>query len=339
MAVTDLWFKRDKSPTRRNGVGMRWRVVVDGHPSKSFRTKGAAVAHELSLLSAGPVRPPAETTVGDLVDPWLSGKAYLSKSGLNAVKAGAGRVRERWGDVPVDAVYPHEVQAWISGMTVADHPASSDTKSKALGALRGALDIAVQTGLIDSNPASAKLGRSVKRDPRFLTVEQLRALAAASGTSAPMVWLLGTTGLRIGECCRLNVEDVTKRGGKWRVRVRKSKNGKPRDVPVPTSVAAMLPLDRPGTAPLFAGQRGGRVSKDTWRRRQFKPAREAAQLDLRIHDLRHTAASLMIASGATVKDVQAALGHASAKMTLDLYAGHWDSGLDDVSARMDALIA
>jgi integrase len=46
----------------------------------------------------------------------------------------------------------------------------------------------------------------------------------------------------------------------------------------------------------------------------------------------------MIQSGATVKDVQMALGHASAKMTLDVY-GHWfDHGLDDISRRLDAQI-
>lgn len=57
-----------------------------------------------------------------------------------------------------------------------------------------------------------------------------------------------------------------------------------------------------------------------------------------MHDLRHTAASLAIASGATVKDVQAMLGHKSAAMTLDTYAGWWDAGLDEVARRMDSLI-
>lgn len=40
-----------------------------------------------------------------------------------------------------------------------------------------------------------------------------------------------------------------------------------------------------------------------------------------IHDLRHTAASLLIAAGADVKAVQMILGHATATMTMDLY-GH-----------------
>ena len=50
--------------------------------------------------------------------------------------------------------------------------------------------------------------------------------------------------------------------------------------------------------------------------------------------LRDTAASLAVASGATVKAVQRMLGHASAGMTLDVYAGLFDDELDDVADRM-----
>ena len=49
--------------------------------------------------------------------------------------------------------------------------------------------------------------------------------------------------------------------------------------------------------------------------------REVVSSDLRFHDLRHTCASLLIAQGASVKAVQAQLGHASATVTLDRY-GH-----------------
>lgn len=46
-------------------------------------------------------------------------------------------------------------------------------------------------------------------------------------------------------------------------------------------------------------------------------------LDFRFHDLRHYLASMLIASGADVKVVQARLRHASAKTTLDTYAHLW----------------
>ena len=53
------------------------------------------------------------------------------------------------------------------------------------------------------------------------------------------------------------------------------------------------------------------------------------------HDLRHTAASLAISSGASVKAVQRMLGHASAAMTLDTYADLFDDDLDAVGERLD----
>ena len=54
------------------------------------------------------------------------------------------------------------------------------------------------------------------------------------------------------------------------------------------------------------------------------------------HELRHTAASLAIASGASVKGVQAMLGHASATLTLDRYGHLFGDQLDAVAERIDA---
>lgn len=56
---------------------------------------------------------------------------------------------------------------------------------------------------------------------------------------------------------------------------------------------------------------------------------------LRIHDLRHTAASLAVQSGAHVKAVQRMLGHRSAAITRDRYADLWDSDLEAVAGSLD----
>jgi site-specific recombinase XerD len=53
------------------------------------------------------------------------------------------------------------------------------------------------------------------------------------------------------------------------------------------------------------------------------------------HDLRHTSASLTIASGASVKHVQRMLGHKDASMTLNVYASLFEDDLDDVADRLD----
>lgn len=68
----------------------------------------------------------------------------------------------------------------------------------------------------------------------------------------------------------------------------------------------------------------------------FAPAAELIGVPgLTPHDLRHIAASLAVRAGANVKAVQRMLGHASAAMTLDVYAGLFGDDLDAVAERLD----
>ena len=57
-----------------------------------------------------------------------------------------------------------------------------------------------------------------------------------------------------------------------------------------------------------------------------------------VHELRHTAASLVIASGANVKTVQSQLGHKTATMTLDQYGHLFPDDPGDVTDKMDELV-
>ena len=66
--------------------------------------------------------------------------------------------------------------------------------------------------------------------------------------------------------------------------------------------------------------------------------KSAGLVNVTPHDLRHTAASLAIASGAHVKVVQQMLGHASAAMTLDVYAGLFRDDLDSVADALDRVV-
>ena len=77
------------------------------------------------------------------------------------------------------------------------------------------------------------------------------------------------------------------------------------------------------------------VRDNSW----FDKALAAADLPpMTIHDLRHTAASLAISSGANVKAVQKMLGHASAAMTLDVYADLFEDDLDAVAMRLNDVV-
>lgn len=327
MAVQDLWRKRDGTPSARDGRGLRYRVTVKGYPVSSHRTKAEADWVNAQRIAAGPPKPSDTATVGDLVARWLDGKRGLSAKGYEACSIAASYVHERWRTTAVENVQAHEVQSWLALLRTPAGPASASLKHKVLQCIRGALGDRVDL-------RSVRVPSEQRREAVFLTAKQLRKLAAARPEAEAMILFLGTTGLRIGECCALDVGDVDMK--RRRVRVHKSKTGKGRDVPVPKSVLEMLDLEREATAPLFTTRTGGRIDKDHWRARHWVPARDALGVEgLRVHDLRHTAASLAIASGADVKAVQRMLGHSSAAMTLDVYAGLFDKGLDDVAKRMD----
>lgn len=345
MPIDDLWVKKDGTRSKRYGRGLRYRVRVDGYKATSHRTRKEAEYVNAQRLAAGPPKPKEVITVSDLLDQLLASKQGLSRGGYGALKSGADHARLTWGDLHPADLEAWRVEKWLAELQAStgrkDHslkPASAETKAKALRALKGAVEIAARGGLIDKNPIKGvTVTRRNKRDPRFLRVEQLKHLAECMPGYETMIMVMGTAGPRIGEVCAFNVEDVDARRG--RLRVRRSKSGRARDVPVPASLMERLDVSRGGAEPLFLTPMGKRVRVDNWRHRVFNPGCIKAGLPgLVPHDLRHTAASLMIASGASVKDVQAVLGHASAKITLDLYAGLFDERLDDVSARMDGLL-
>jgi integrase len=73
----------------------------------------------------------------------------------------------------------------------------------------------------------------------------------------------------------------------------------------------------------------GQLRESNWKRSVgWRAATAAADVpDVRVHDLRHTAASLWLAAGADPKVVQRVLGHATAAMTMDLYGHLVDASL------------
>jgi integrase len=87
---------------------------------------------------------------------------------------------------------------------------------------------------------------------------------------------------------------------------------------------------------LFAAPGGGPLRGSNWKRSVgWRAARVAAGVpDLRVHDLRHTAASLWLAAGADPKVVQRVLGHATAAMTMDLYGHLVDASLWQAARRI-----
>jgi len=161
----------------------------------------------------------------------------------------------------------------------------------------------------------------------------------------------GDTGVRFGEMAALRVarldlrrnraviaESVTPVQGQglvWGT----PKTHQRREVPIPRFLAAELAGHVAGRKPdalVFAGIRNGQPLRvSTFRAAFSAAARTIGVPDLYPHQLRHTAASLAIASGADVKVVQQMLGHASATMTLDTYGHLFEDRLDEVGDAFD----
>jgi integrase len=91
----------------------------------------------------------------------------------------------------------------------------------------------------------------------------------------------------------------------------------------------------------FTAPKGGPLRSSNYRKSIWMPAVERLTGEtpelhgLRIHDLRHTAASLAISCGGNVKAVQRMLGHRNASVTLDRYGHLYDSDLEGLAERLD----
>jgi len=115
--------------------------------------------------------------------------------------------------------------------------------------------------------------------------------------------------------------------------------GLARTVPLPRFLAADLAASVQGKNSddlVFTTVSGSVVRSANWRQKVFLPAREQAGISdrFRIHDLRHTAAALMIQAGYPPKMLQAILGHASITTTLDLYGHLYPGDMDKYADRL-----
>jgi hypothetical protein len=187
----------------------------------------------------------------------------------------------------------------------------------------------------------------------FLTARQVEDLAAAIGPRYELlVRFAAYTGLRAGELVALRVRHLNLLRGRCEVGESatevdgrlvwgSTKTYARRTVPLPRFLCDQLAsylAERPhGPDDLvFTAPQGGPLREQKFVAGIFKPAAARVGLAhrLRFHDLRHTCASLLIAQGASVKAVQAQLGHASATVTLDRYGHLFPDELQQLAERL-----
>jgi len=339
--------KRLRSDGKPSWVA-RWRDPQGKQRSKAFRRKVDAERFLTTVESAKAagsyVDPGAgRVTFGAQAERWRAGKVSLKASTLRSYDSLlTAHVLPRWGPVPLNGIAHESVVAWVAELSAA---VSSSRTRQAVIVFRQVLDNAVKGGRLARNPAlTVELPRLRQTDKRYLSHAEVDQLAVAAGSDGTLIRFLAYTGMRWSEVVALRWRRVDFDRGRVEVAEGATevgrlvfddpKSSRRRSVPVPRFLLDELV---PGAAEgfVFTAQQGGPLRYSHWERRQWRPAVAAAGLDgLTIHELRHTAASLAVAAGANVKAVQRMLGHASAAMTLDVYAGLFPDDLDDVAQRL-----
>jgi len=241
----------------------------------------------------------------------------------------------RFGSMTVGRITAAEVQAWLAEMHRTK--LSPNTVAKAYRCLSGAMDGAVDAGLIARSPCTLKgAGTERHAEMQVATPEQVAELATAVGPRwEALVFAAAYSGLRWGELgglrrCDVDLEanlvTVTRKLGEVNGTLSfsppKTAAGK-RTIGIPSFVARSLAVHidlyaLPGTDGLvFPSADGQPMRRSNFRRRVWEPATtEVGMSGFRFHDLRHTAATLAAASGTSLKALMARIGHASAAAAL-----------------------
>jgi integrase len=305
---------------------------------------------------------------GDIVDPragrvtlsavyrsWLASRLDLSPKVRRGYEDNwRNRIEPRFGGWHVARIDHQAIQTWVNEMV--ESGLSPRTVRWVHSVLKMSLDYAIDDGLLPSrNPAGrTKFPPQRQTTHTYLSTSEVAALALVCGAQGDVVPLLAYTGLRFGELVGLRVEDVDLRSRRLRVRRSitqvggKLVEGNPksaagrRSVPIPQRVIPILTRRVSGRLPgqpAITSPNGSLLGLENWKRstRWRTAIVDIGRPSLRVHDLRHTYASLARRAGADLRLLQKTMGHASITVTAHIYADLYDDELDDVASALDAL--
>lgn len=359
-------------PTKRSDG--RWQTSYTGSDGRKRYLYGrtrrevveakAAVEKELEMgvFVAGPGQPTSQ-----FLSTWLDHRKgslraktfqrYESQIRLYALPA--------LGDVELRKVTPqHLVRVYTELLETR----SSASVAQLHAILHSAFKTAVKWHLLSANPADGVTApRASTAEMRWLTAEQVRSLIdGLEGDLYRALYVVAVaTGMRQGEILGLRWQDVDFEGSALRVvnklvrtadgyRLEEPKTKRSRRrIVLPDMVVAELRAHRIREAErllalgiridderlVFTDQYGEPVYGAHLTERHFKPTLERLGLPvIRFHDLRHTAATLLLEQGVHVKVVSEMLGHSSVQITLDRYSHVIPTIQEEAARRMNRVL-
>lgn len=186
----------------------------------------------------------------------------------------------------------------VADTIVRDASVTRSTRNRRLAILRRVANLAYRKWGWLKEPLGDKISGLPENPSRevYLSKAQIKALAEAQSNIQvrAAIYIAAYTGLRSGELLALSQEDI--RGGV--IHVRTSKSGKPRMVPVVSTIRPWLRYLPIGLHPSTLSHAVSRTMPG-----------------VRLHDLRHSCASLLIAAGVDLYTISKILGHADMRMT------------------------
>lgn len=355
----------------------RWQASVtlaDGTRRQAIGRDYETVARKLNQLlherDSGVLIPRSDLTVGEYLDQWLEdiAKPKLRPSSYETCRGDVRRAKPLIGTIRLEDLKPATLQAAYGRLQKSG--LSPRSVQRVHTTLHRAFKQAVQFELLIRNPAEiARPPRAPRIEMRTLAADEVRRLFESSRDHRlHALWvLLATSGMRIGEALGLMWSDVDLDVGRVQVRralqrqagvgfafTEPKTNRSRRSIFVPLGTVAALHEHRRRqqdekeiAGPLWEGEhdlvfltaKGRPIEQGHVHWTLTKTLERAGLPRIRVHDLRHTAASILLERGVHPKIVQEMLGHSTITLTLDTYSHVIPSLQATASSQLQTLFA